>query len=57
MRDRPLWSLSAGELATAYADGRSPVEVTVATLARVREVNPDFERSYEGKLFFRQWPP
>jgi aspartyl-tRNA(Asn)/glutamyl-tRNA(Gln) amidotransferase subunit A len=39
-RDRPLWSLSAGELATAYAGGLSPRRVIDATLARIREVNP-----------------
>jgi aspartyl-tRNA(Asn)/glutamyl-tRNA(Gln) amidotransferase subunit A len=37
---RPLWSLSARELALAYANGLSPEEVIAATLVRIREVNP-----------------
>ena len=36
----PLWSLSACELAHAYANGLSPEEVIGATLARIREINP-----------------
>ncbi len=39
-RDRPLWTLSARELARAYAEGLSPLDVVQATLLRVREVNP-----------------
>jgi aspartyl-tRNA(Asn)/glutamyl-tRNA(Gln) amidotransferase subunit A len=38
--NRPLWSLSARELAQAYANGLSPDEVMTATLGRIREVNP-----------------
>ncbi len=38
-RDRPLWSLSAGELAAAYAGGLSPRRVIDATLVRIHEVN------------------
>ena len=38
--DRPLWSLNASELAVAHAGGLSPSEVTAATLARIRVVNP-----------------
>jgi aspartyl-tRNA(Asn)/glutamyl-tRNA(Gln) amidotransferase subunit A len=41
--DRPLWSLSASELSVAYANGLSPTEVTAATLARVRDVNPQLK--------------
>jgi aspartyl-tRNA(Asn)/glutamyl-tRNA(Gln) amidotransferase subunit A len=41
MRDRaPLWTLSARELASAYADGLSPRAVIEATLAHISEVNP-----------------
>lgn len=40
-RDRPLWSLNAGELSAAYANGLSPRVVIDATLARVRGVNPE----------------
>ena len=39
-RDPPLWTLSARELACAYAEGLSPLDVVQATLSRVREVNP-----------------
>lgn len=38
-RDRPLWSLSAGELSAAYAGGLSPRRVIDATLVRIHEVN------------------
>src|SRR5271154_3143457 len=38
--DRPLWSLSARELALGYAGGLSPDEVMAATLARIDEINP-----------------
>jgi aspartyl-tRNA(Asn)/glutamyl-tRNA(Gln) amidotransferase subunit A len=38
--DRPLWSLSAGELSAAYANGLSPRGVIEATLAHIRDVNP-----------------
>src|SRR4051812_15016340 len=38
--DRPLWSLSARELSAGYANGISPRDVIEATLARVRDVNP-----------------
>jgi aspartyl-tRNA(Asn)/glutamyl-tRNA(Gln) amidotransferase subunit A len=38
--DRPLWSLSARELAQAYAGGLSSVDVMTATLARIDEINP-----------------
>ena len=38
--DRPLWSLSASELSIAYASGLSPTELIAATLAHVRDVNP-----------------
>ena len=38
--DHPLWSLGAGELAAAFANGISPRSVVDATLARVRDVNP-----------------
>ena len=37
---RPLWALSASELAAAYANGLSPRAVCEATLAHVAEVNP-----------------
>jgi aspartyl-tRNA(Asn)/glutamyl-tRNA(Gln) amidotransferase subunit A len=37
---RPLWSLNGSELAVAYAGGLSPNEVTAATLARIRDINP-----------------
>ncbi len=41
MVDRgPLWTLSARELAHAYADGASPREVIEATLSHIAEVNP-----------------
>src|SRR6266702_2636967 len=40
MDDRPLWSLNAGELCTAYANGLSPRSVIDAALARIRDVNP-----------------
>jgi hypothetical protein len=39
-RDRPLWSLNAGELCAAYANAcrlRSAIDVT---LARIRDVDP-----------------
>jgi aspartyl-tRNA(Asn)/glutamyl-tRNA(Gln) amidotransferase subunit A len=39
-RDRPLWSLPAHELGSAYAQGLSPIDVIQATLLRVHEVNP-----------------
>jgi len=39
---RPLWSLTASELGAAYRKGLSPRDVIDATLARVREVNPQF---------------
>jgi aspartyl-tRNA(Asn)/glutamyl-tRNA(Gln) amidotransferase subunit A len=39
-RDRPLWSLNAGELSAAYANGLSPRSVVEATLARIRDINP-----------------
>jgi Asp-tRNA(Asn)/Glu-tRNA(Gln) amidotransferase A subunit family amidase len=39
--DRPLWSLSARELALAYAGGLSPEDVMAATLARIDEINPE----------------
>jgi aspartyl-tRNA(Asn)/glutamyl-tRNA(Gln) amidotransferase subunit A len=39
--DRPLWSLSARELALVYADGLSPNDVMAATLARIDEINPE----------------
>jgi aspartyl-tRNA(Asn)/glutamyl-tRNA(Gln) amidotransferase subunit A len=39
-RDRPLWSLNAGELSAAYANGLSPRSVVDATLARIRDINP-----------------
>ncbi|MBR0752020.1 amidase [Bradyrhizobium jicamae] len=39
-RDRPLWSLDAGELCAAYANGLSPRRVIEATLVRIGEVNP-----------------
>jgi aspartyl-tRNA(Asn)/glutamyl-tRNA(Gln) amidotransferase subunit A len=35
-----LWTLSARELAHAYADGASPREVIEATLSHIAEVNP-----------------
>ena len=35
----PLWTLSASELATAYAKGLSPRAVTEATLAHIDDVN------------------
>jgi aspartyl-tRNA(Asn)/glutamyl-tRNA(Gln) amidotransferase subunit A len=38
--DHPLWSLGAGELSAAFANGISPRSVVDATLARVRDVNP-----------------
>jgi aspartyl-tRNA(Asn)/glutamyl-tRNA(Gln) amidotransferase subunit A len=38
--DRPLWSLSASEISIAYASGLSPTELIAATLAHVRDVNP-----------------
>ena len=38
--DRPLWSLSASELARAYANALSPNEVIAATLDRITEINP-----------------
>ena len=38
--DRPLWSLSASELAAGYASGLSPNDVMAATLSRIGEVNP-----------------
>jgi aspartyl-tRNA(Asn)/glutamyl-tRNA(Gln) amidotransferase subunit A len=38
--DHPLWSLGAGELAAAFANGISPRSVVDATLARIRDVNP-----------------
>ena len=37
---RPLWSLTATELAAAYREGLSPRHVINATLDRIREVNP-----------------
>lgn len=37
---RPLWALSASELAAAYANALSPRAVCEATLAHVAEVNP-----------------
>jgi hypothetical protein len=39
-RDRPLWSLNAGELCAAYANGLSPRSAIDATLARIRDVDP-----------------
>ncbi|QPF89304.1 amidase [Bradyrhizobium commune] len=36
----PLWTLSAHELALAYAAGTSPREVIEATLSHIDEVNP-----------------
>jgi aspartyl-tRNA(Asn)/glutamyl-tRNA(Gln) amidotransferase subunit A len=38
--DRPLWSLSARELALGYAGGLSPEDVMAATLARIDAINP-----------------
>ena len=38
--DRPLWSLSARELALAFRNGLSPNDVLAATLARIDQVNP-----------------
>jgi aspartyl-tRNA(Asn)/glutamyl-tRNA(Gln) amidotransferase subunit A len=38
--DHPLWSLGAGALAAAFANGISPRSVVDATLARIRDVNP-----------------
>jgi aspartyl-tRNA(Asn)/glutamyl-tRNA(Gln) amidotransferase subunit A len=37
---RPLWSLSARELALAYAGGLSPEHALAATLARIDAINP-----------------
>jgi aspartyl-tRNA(Asn)/glutamyl-tRNA(Gln) amidotransferase subunit A len=37
---RPLWALSASELAAAYANALSPRAVCEATLAHIAEVNP-----------------
>jgi aspartyl-tRNA(Asn)/glutamyl-tRNA(Gln) amidotransferase subunit A len=37
---RPLWSLSARELALAYAGGLSPEHAMAATLARIDAINP-----------------
>jgi aspartyl-tRNA(Asn)/glutamyl-tRNA(Gln) amidotransferase subunit A len=37
---RPLWSLSARELALAYAGGLSPEDAMAATLARIEAINP-----------------
>jgi aspartyl-tRNA(Asn)/glutamyl-tRNA(Gln) amidotransferase subunit A len=38
--ERPLWSLSASELAGAYREGLSPRDVLDATLDRIRQANP-----------------
>ncbi len=38
--DRPLWSLSASELARSYANGLSPNDVIAATLDRIGAINP-----------------
>jgi aspartyl-tRNA(Asn)/glutamyl-tRNA(Gln) amidotransferase subunit A len=38
--DRPLWSLSASELAAGYASRLSPNDVMAATLSRIGDVNP-----------------
>jgi len=38
---RPLWSLSARELALAYAGGLSPEDAMAATLARIDAINPE----------------
>jgi aspartyl-tRNA(Asn)/glutamyl-tRNA(Gln) amidotransferase subunit A len=38
--ERPLWSLSATELAAGYAKGLDPDRVLVETLARIDNVNP-----------------
>jgi aspartyl-tRNA(Asn)/glutamyl-tRNA(Gln) amidotransferase subunit A len=38
---RPLWSLSARELALAYAGGLSPEDAMAATLARIDASNPE----------------
>jgi aspartyl-tRNA(Asn)/glutamyl-tRNA(Gln) amidotransferase subunit A len=38
---RPLWSLSARELALAYAGGLSPEHALAATLARIDAINPE----------------
>ncbi|HLG83664.1 MAG TPA: amidase [Bradyrhizobium sp.] len=40
--DRPLWSLTATELAAAYREGLSPRDVIDATLEHIRKVNPRF---------------
>lgn len=37
---RPLWMLSARELADAYANGLTPAEVVAATLAHIEDINP-----------------